>query len=264
MSVLKLESKGTLVSDLQSILIDNNYLAIARPTGLFGKLTQTAVLAFQLEKGLTPDGIVGGNTWRELNKLTKKNSKFLTPGLLDSVAISLGIDVKLLKALDKIESSGTGGFLKTGELKILYERHIFNRECANAGLHKLAELVRGAHPELCNTKSGGYIGGAAENAKLAVAKTIHPEIAARSASYGRYQLMGFRYQWCGFSSAIQMESVLNKHEDEHLHALANFIEAQPELLKAMQELDFASIAYIYNGPKHHKYDDKLKGAYSTF
>ena len=36
--------------------------------GIFGKLTQNAVIAYQRRKGLVADGIVGCNTWRALQE----------------------------------------------------------------------------------------------------------------------------------------------------------------------------------------------------
>lgn len=264
MKLLKIGHTGTSVTHLQNLLMYNGLLqSIDQPTGYFGSKTESAVMEFQSSKGLVSDGIVGPATWGRLEGSVSIPNKTLTPGLLETVATGLGVDINLLKAIDKIESHG-GGFLKTGEIKVLYERHIFNRECKEQGLHLLRTLVQANHPDLCNTKPGGYIGGVAENIKLSSAKELNPEIAARSVSYGRYQLMGFRYKWCGFSSALQMESTLNEHEDEHLHALANFIEAQPDLLKAMQDLDFSKVASIYNGPKHQQYDVKLEREYNHF
>lgn len=58
--ILRKGSKGAEVELLQKLL----YLEV---DGIFGELTEEAVKAFQKEKGLTIDGIVGDNTWKELN-----------------------------------------------------------------------------------------------------------------------------------------------------------------------------------------------------
>jgi murein L,D-transpeptidase YcbB/YkuD len=55
---------GVTVRILQRLLISNGYGM--RVDGVFGPFTETAVKAFQNRRNLTPDGIVGQKTWREL------------------------------------------------------------------------------------------------------------------------------------------------------------------------------------------------------
>lgn len=59
MTVLKLGSKGPDVVKLQRLI--NVY-----PDGIFGQITLEAVKAFQNERGLFPDGVVGPKTWAAL------------------------------------------------------------------------------------------------------------------------------------------------------------------------------------------------------
>lgn len=63
MTTLKLNSKGTEVQILQSLL----HLT---PDGTFGPKTQTALIAFQRQHSLTPDGICGAKTWAALGITT--------------------------------------------------------------------------------------------------------------------------------------------------------------------------------------------------
>ncbi len=54
-----------------SVRFIQSYLNAANAAGLvidgqFGSKTKTAVIAFQAKKGLTPDGVVGSNTWATL------------------------------------------------------------------------------------------------------------------------------------------------------------------------------------------------------
>lgn len=66
-------SRGAPVSQLQKLLTDLGY-----PTevdGVFGKNTKKAVIAFQVDKGLTSDGKVGPYTW---GKLYPDDSKPIT------------------------------------------------------------------------------------------------------------------------------------------------------------------------------------------
>ena len=59
--VLKINSKGTEVKQLQNILIKNKYLS-SKVDGVFGKQTKLAIMKFQKDHNLTPDGIVGPKT----------------------------------------------------------------------------------------------------------------------------------------------------------------------------------------------------------
>ena len=72
---LDLNDKGENVVKLQNILIENGYLVEGFNTGYFGNLTKSAVLKFQLEKGIIQSandmgaGRVGPNTRAALNLL---------------------------------------------------------------------------------------------------------------------------------------------------------------------------------------------------
>ena len=72
-SVLRLGSSGTGVRILQYILAlaakyDQSLLPVAID-GTFGPATQAAVVAFQREYGLSPDGVVGEATWDKLARV---------------------------------------------------------------------------------------------------------------------------------------------------------------------------------------------------
>ncbi|WP_138498633.1 peptidoglycan-binding domain-containing protein [Nostoc sp. PA-18-2419] len=57
-------SSGVAVRALQRLLVSNGYTV--RIDGIFGALTETAVKAFQNQRNLAVDGIVGQRTWRAL------------------------------------------------------------------------------------------------------------------------------------------------------------------------------------------------------
>ncbi len=63
--VLRRGSRGNYVRYLQQLLLSKLYDP-GSIDGVFGSLTQNAVLAFQRENGLVVDGIVGSRTWSSL------------------------------------------------------------------------------------------------------------------------------------------------------------------------------------------------------
>ncbi|MFH7028662.1 MAG: peptidoglycan-binding protein [Heteroscytonema crispum UTEX LB 1556] len=61
---LRFNDSGDAVRVLQRLLLNNRYSV--QLDGYFGALTETAVKAFQSQRNLTADGVVGPRTWREL------------------------------------------------------------------------------------------------------------------------------------------------------------------------------------------------------
>ena len=93
-------SRGRYVRYLQFVLSKLNY-AVGAIDGAFGTNTANAVRAFQQANGLTPDGIVGRNTWYKLNNLTP-DARILRKG-------SYGAEVRYLqqKLYSKLYNVGT-------------------------------------------------------------------------------------------------------------------------------------------------------------
>lgn len=60
-TLLKLGSRGPEVQNLQQALKDQGFLS-GKADGIFGPVTQAAVMAFQKAKGLAADGIAGPKT----------------------------------------------------------------------------------------------------------------------------------------------------------------------------------------------------------
>ncbi|AFY35815.1 peptidoglycan-binding protein [Calothrix sp. PCC 7507] len=61
---LRFGDSGDAVRVLQRLLLNNRYSV--KLDGSFGAVTETAVKAFQNQRNLLADGIVGSRTWREL------------------------------------------------------------------------------------------------------------------------------------------------------------------------------------------------------
>ena len=64
MPTLRFGDSGDAVRVLQRLLLSNGY--DVGVDGTFAALTETAIKAFQDQRGLQADGVVGQGTWREL------------------------------------------------------------------------------------------------------------------------------------------------------------------------------------------------------
>lgn len=66
MRLYRHHDRGEAVRDIQSRLAALGHDCDPDAPGEFGEATEAAVVAFQASRGLTPDGIVGPDTWRAL------------------------------------------------------------------------------------------------------------------------------------------------------------------------------------------------------
>lgn len=177
----------------------------------------------------------------------------------ERTAATLGVSVAAVKAVTKVESRGSG-FLPTGEPKILFERH---------WMYKLLKAKTGKEPavnDVCNPKSGGYLGGAAEHKRLAKAVMMDRECALQSASWGLFQIMGFHWKALGYESVQKFINDQYKSESKQLETFVKFLKINPGMISAMKSRDWAKFARLYNGPAYaqNKYDIKLAEAYASF
>jgi hypothetical protein len=140
-----------------------------------------------------------------------------------------------------VESAGSG-FFASGPPCILFEAHIFSKYSDRQ--------FDESHPEISSRKwdRSLYVGGEKEYERLQNAMALNRKAALISASYGRYQIMGFNHQAAGYDD---VETFVRKmFLAERLHT-------------AIQELDWATFACYYNGPAYaeNRYDEKLLAAY---
>lgn len=189
-------------------------------------------------------------------------SKKLTREDLATCAALLGVDVPAIMAVDTVESGGEG-FLPDGRPKILYERHVMRRQLQAKGIP--TELLELNHPALVSRNPGGYGSGTQEWERLAQAIKIDRECALCSASWGRYQIMGFNWKPLGYASVQEFVNAQYRSEGGQLEAFSRFIKATPSALAALRAKDWAAFAKAYNGPNYaiNKYDEKLKAAYAA-
>lgn len=195
-----------------------------------------------------------------------KASKALTEEAIREAANNLGVDVACVKAVAEVESLGNG-FNSTGMVKILFERHKFYKFIAQKYGTPKANQLAAMHPDICSPKAGGYTSSTAtEHKRLDKAIAIDRECAMKSASWGRFQVMGFNYAAAGFSNVEDFCVAMWKSEDEHLRAFVNFIKANPNMHQHLRNRNWAGFANAYNGPAYaqNKYDTKLAAAYRKY
>lgn len=183
-------------------------------------------------------------------------NKSLTNKALQDAAKELGVELAVIRAVDEVESSGEG-FLPDGHVKILFERHKFH--VFTKGKYDAS------HPDISNEKPGGYGSTKSQYGRFSKAFDLDKEAAMKSASWGRYQIMGFNYADAGFGSVGSFVDAMKTGEDAQLKAFVNIIRSWG-LAPELRGHKWATFARMYNGPayKRNKYDEKLAAAYAKF
>jgi hypothetical protein len=181
----------------------------------------------------------------------------LTDDDYKTAAKELGCDIASIRAVASVESAGEG-FLEDGRVRVLFEAHIFSRYTKGR--------FDDSHPNLSSSKWNRklYRGGAAEWDRLAEAVELDRKAALMSASWGAFQLMGFNFAACAFTTVDDFVSAM-KTEQGQLEAFVEFIKSQG-LADELQRRDWAGFARIYNGPafKANSYDARMAKAYDKF
>lgn len=258
--MLKLGDTGGDVRTLQVLLQgDGDNVQV---DGWFGPATAHAVRAAQRRHGLVVDGIAGPKTLATL-RVHQRAPCLLGHQDLAFCAQDLGVPLAVIRAVVEVESRGAG-FLPDGRPVILYERHIMYRRLRDRGFD--VEALCALHPDLVQPTRGGYVGGAAEHARLDAARRVHPAAAIESCSWGLFQIMGFHWQALGYGSAALFESLNSTTEGYQLQAFALFVRANPPIHAALRTRAWGSFARLYNGPDYRAnlYDVRLARAYARY
>lgn len=179
-------------------------------------------------------------------------------------AKELNVEVAAIKAVAEVESSGDG-FLADGKPKILFEPHIFWKELPKKGIDP--NLFMEENPDILypKWKSGAYGPVSKQHDRLQRASKINREAALLSASWGRFQIMGFNWKACGAASLQEFVNDMHESEDKQLHRFTKYIRST-FLDDELRNHDWAGFARSYNGPMYvkNKYDTKLRTAYLKY
>ena len=171
-------------------------------------------------------------------------------------AVQLGCSVAAIKAVAEVESK-QNGFDENDQPVILFERHIFS--------NKTNHLFDKTNPNISNPKAGGYGASSTQHERLAEAVKLNRNAALMSASWGKFQIMGFNFALSGFNSLQEFINAMYQSERAHLMAFVNYV-IESSLNDQLHDKRWADFARRYNGPayKKNKYDEKLAVAYKKY
>ncbi|MFB5623238.1 MAG: N-acetylmuramidase family protein [Nitrosarchaeum sp.] len=168
----------------------------------------------------------------------------------------LGCEIEVIKAISQIEAP-KGGFNDDGTPVTLFEGHWFHR--FTSGKFDV-EYPYISYPKWTRKWYGkDQIG---EKERLDKACELDRTSALMSASWGKFQIMGFNFGICGFKTIQKFVNAMYKSESQHLMAFCNYIK-NSGLIGSLTNLDWETFAYLYNGPEYKKnrYAERLYKTY---
>ena len=186
-------------------------------------------------------------------------SKNLTLDDFKAAAKAIGCEVAAVQAVCEVEAP-RGGFRADGSCVTLFEGHIFSKYTKG--------IYDAKHPDISypkwTTKFYGKT-GAAEIDRLNRAVALNRQAALMSASWGRFQIMGFNHALCGYANVEDFVAAMLVSEGEQLEAFIQYVK-HVRLDDELRDRRWADFARGYNGPEYKKnsYDAKLMAAYLKY
>ena len=174
--------------------------------------------------------------------------------MFEEAAKRLGLPVSVIRAVALVESSGKG-FDASGRCVLRFEPHIFS-----AYSHGKFDA---SHPKLSNPVfSPQRFGGWPEYEE---AVKLDANAAMLACSWGMFQIMGFNFSSCGFSSVGAFVEAHQKSESAQLDAWCQFLISQ-KLIPLLQSRDWAAFARRYNGEGYsvNHYDSRIRDAVELY
>ena len=168
----------------------------------------------------------------------------LTAADYENASKLLGCDKTVIQAFAEVESSGYG-FWQFSDTdwrpKILFEAYWFSQ--LTGGIYDKT------HPEISSPvwNKSLYMYGKKEYNRLDEACSLNRSAGLQSASWGKFQIMGFNHVRCGFVNLHDFINAMYKSEAEHLKAFCAFVSADKKLIDAIRNHDFRIMALRYNG-----------------
>lgn len=171
-------------------------------------------------------------------------------------AARLGCEPEAVEAVALVESNGDG-FNPDDTPKTLFEGHVFSR-LTGGRFDAVAPTL--SYKKATREHYGNW---SDEQARLAAATNLDRDAALMSASWGKFQIMGFNHAACGYVKLQDFVNAMYAGEPAHLDAFVGFIVSRG-LADELRDLRWADFARSYNGPgyKTFHYDEKMAKAYA--
>lgn len=218
-------------------------------------------------------------------------------------ARDLECEVNVLKAIAKVESGGRSAFWvindtsqhKVHAPKIMFERHYFHRltngkyDKTNPDIswktgYRKSKFLNEADPKMHDGRvdKDDIRDNKQDYLRLINAYRLDKEAALKSASWGKFQVMGENHKLCGEPDLENFVAKMCKNEAGQIELLAGFIRNKPQAWKdqknkklgkemslwdAVKDKNWHAIAFNYNGPEYKKENDYgklIKEAYEQY
>lgn len=230
---------------------------IRRIISLFRRREESTVDLTEQETVEVPE-IEVRDSDKEKPVVEEEPKRGITEAAYRDAANIIGAEPAKIKAVADVESRGSG-FLEDDRPKILFEAHWFGKFTGGK--------YNDSHPNISSPRwdRSLYKGGAAEHGRIQKAMELNREAALKSASWGKFQIMGFNWEKCAYKDLQAFIDGMWRSEGEHLRAFTHFIQSEG-LDEALREGDWHSFARGYNGPQYQKnnYAERMKAAYENY
>lgn len=129
------------VKDYQSLLAKSGY-NVGPIDGIYGNQTRAAVIKYQKDNGLSPDGIVGDKTWGSLTGSTKQPTLFSNKSTSTTAPTNTVVTGQPTNTRPAKDKTGIGGLLDNiyGDKK--------PDDTSKGGINGIIDIVKGAGKDL--------------------------------------------------------------------------------------------------------------------
>lgn len=226
------------------------------PVATMPRLT---VAGLQTILGVTADGKFGPASVAALMaRFTNTAAPALTDADYASLAARWHAPMGHIKGVRKVEAP-RGAYDDQGRPSILYERHVFHRNCDPPGKYDNAAPLISGGPY----GAGGYGPFSVQYQRLAMACALDPEAAFRACSWGAFQVLGENAVEIGYPSAFDMALKMVESEAQQLECFAHFVEHKDavSLFRNCQPHNPAScepFVALYNGKGYREFNYHVK------